>query len=262
MSVLDYLQETARDLVLSDAEYASIERSISTLAYRLDGYFDEEDVEEHFEFGSSARGTMLPHRADPNSDVDYMVVFDNSEGWKPQTLLDRLRRFAQDCYQTSEVYQAHPTLVLNLNHVRFELVPAYRRLVWGLQIPAPASDFREWTGTDPKGHAERLDEADHDASGDVRAAVRLLKYWNASNEWIFPSLKLEQTILNTPYFFRPSLSRRLFDAIKGLPTWGLGAKKRDLIDRTREFVERTIDLEERDYGEYAEMEVEKVILPL
>ena len=87
---------------------------------------------------------------DANSDVDYMFVFKND--WsKPQTFLNRIRRFVEQCYSTSEIAQSNPTIVLNLNHIRFELVPAVQGLFGNLQIPAKASDYNEWLGTDPTG---------------------------------------------------------------------------------------------------------------
>jgi hypothetical protein len=76
-----------------------------------------------------------------------MIVFDTSEGQKkPQTYLNRLRRFAELKYSTSEVFQSSPTIVLSLNHISFELVPAIYN--YGYQIPSPASSWEEWMSTD------------------------------------------------------------------------------------------------------------------
>ena len=71
----------------------------------------------------------MPRKVDENSDVDYMIVFDNSNNYKPQTFLDRLKRFTEAKYSTSEIYQSSPTIVLELNKIKFELVPAYNS--WG-----------------------------------------------------------------------------------------------------------------------------------
>ena len=63
------------------------------LEIRLESYFGA-NIEEKFKFGSYTRVTILPRKADEESDVDYMVVFDNSNNYTPQTFLDRLKRFA------------------------------------------------------------------------------------------------------------------------------------------------------------------------
>jgi hypothetical protein len=62
---------------------------------------------------------------DEKSDIDYMVVFSDRD-YQPQTYLDRLRRFTEYYYQKSEIKQSHPTIQLELNHIRFELVPAVK----------------------------------------------------------------------------------------------------------------------------------------
>ena len=97
MSVLTYLNNTSSNLVLSSSEKNSIDTSISTLRSRLNDYFGNQ-VEEQIKFGSSTRGTILPRKADERSDIDYMIVFDNENNYKPQTFIDRLKRFAEAKY--------------------------------------------------------------------------------------------------------------------------------------------------------------------
>jgi predicted nucleotidyltransferase len=104
MSVLSYLQKRASDAVLSSAETGSIATSIATLQKRLDAWF-RDSVTERFQFGSSTRGTILPRKMDALSDIDYMVVFADG-GYTPQTYLDRLKRFAEAYYSSSEILQA------------------------------------------------------------------------------------------------------------------------------------------------------------
>ena len=112
---------------------ASLNTSISTLEYRLELFFGS-NIIENFKFGSSTRDTILPRKADSNSDIDYMVVFNNSNDNTPQTFLDRLKRFADTYYKNSEIHQSFPTIVLDLNHIKFELVPAYKSC-FGYYIP-------------------------------------------------------------------------------------------------------------------------------
>ena len=87
MSVNSYLENLAGELILSSTEKDSIRISINTLYTRLNSYF-ESDIEEKFVFGSYSRVTILPRKVDENSDIDCMVVFDNSINYKPQNFLD------------------------------------------------------------------------------------------------------------------------------------------------------------------------------
>src|SRR3954452_18575203 len=135
MSVNSYLTSRASAAVLSDLEKSSINTSISTLQTRLKDYFGSA-VSKHFQFGSSTRGTILPRSMDEHSDIDYMVVFAEG-GSKPQTYMDRLKRFAENKYSTSDIAQSSPTVVLSLNHIKFESVPALALFGNSYQIPAP-----------------------------------------------------------------------------------------------------------------------------
>jgi len=138
MSVLSHLQNTADSIKIQDSERTAIDTSISSLSSKLSSYFD--NIESKFVFGSYDRRTILRRSIDANSDVDYMVVFSDGSSWTPQTLMNRLKRFAEAKYSRSEIYQSSPTVVLELNHIKFELAPAYKS--WGtLYIPAPASDY-------------------------------------------------------------------------------------------------------------------------
>ena len=152
MSVNSFLMELASDLVLSESEKTSITTSITTIKSRLDHYFS--DITEKKVFGSYVRGTILPRKADSSSDIDIMVVFSNPYDYKPQSFLNRLKSFAEYYYSTSEIYQSSPTIVLELNHIKFELTPAH--ISYGTYyIPNGPS---MWMPTDPDGFYKKLTE--------------------------------------------------------------------------------------------------------
>ena len=73
MSVNTYLQTLGSTLVLNQSEKDSIITSLSTLKSRLSSYFGS-DISEKKEFGSYSRGTILPRKADCNSDVDLSPI--------------------------------------------------------------------------------------------------------------------------------------------------------------------------------------------
>jgi len=199
MSVNSHLINLSSALVLRGTEKDSINTSISTLSSRLTGHFGA-NISQQFRFGSSVRETILPRKADENSDIDYMIVFNTSSGtYKPQTYLDQLRRFAERNYSSSEIHQSHPTVTLELNHIQFDLVPAIYNYSQ-YQIPSPASTWSDWMPTDPNGFSQRLTTANTNYNSQVKPLVRLVKYWNALNGYCFASFDLENYIVGVSFW--------------------------------------------------------------
>ena len=259
MSVLTYLGSTANKLLINESEQSSIGRSIATLRARADSYFGDE-LDRHVQFGSSTRRTQLPRRVDERSDVDYMFVFDNSDDLKPQTFLNRIRRFVERKYSTSEVHQSHPTVVLLLNHIRFDLVPAHETWVGRLRIPAPATNFADWIVTDPAGFNEKLQDANKRDSYQLLPLIRLLKYWNAANGYVFESYNLEQKLSERPCWLCANLKDYVFAAVEGLSLeYGAAQWKRDKVERAKRIVEKTRRLEAAGFPVQAELEIRKLV---
>jgi len=210
MNVNGYLERLANAAVVRDSERESIARSVNALFAKLKFHFGT-DIQEPKLFGSYSRSTMLPRSMDPESDVDCMIEF-NEKNAKPQTYLDRLRRFVEKNYSRSEIAQSHPTIVLNLNHIRFELVPAVNSWWSGLEIPARVNDLDDWQETSPWDFHEKLTEKNKRNNGYIRKLIRVLKYWNACNGRPFQSYKLEERIVEKTYW--------QWDTIWG-PEWNL-----------------------------------------
>ncbi|MBN1181669.1 MAG: hypothetical protein JXB49_05225 [Bacteroidales bacterium] len=261
MSVLSYLQTTASNLVLSANERTSIDNSIATLRTRLVDYSGGSIIEQ-IKFGSYTRATILPRRADPQSDIDYMIVFDNVGNNRPQTFIDRLRRFAEARYSTSEVHQSHPTVVLELNHIMFDLVPAYRSSVmFGsiLYIPGPRSSYADWITTDPNAFNSRLTERNNSSRDLIKPMIRLVKYWNASNDYVYYSYELEQKLLDNWYMLCNNLKDYFYVAINNLNTAGLPQYKIDKVQRAKDIITRVKNFESSNLSDSAETEITKLI---
>lgn len=192
MSVNSYLQNLGSTLVLSSDEKSSITTSINTIKDRLTSYFGD-DVIDKIVFGSYTRETILPRKSDENSDIDLMVVFKNPNNYKPQSFLNRLKRFAEYRYSSSEIYQSSPTIVLELKKIKFELVPAYE--FYGMHyIPKNSS---EWMYTNPNNFNDKLVECNKNNSYKIKPVVRLIKHWNIqNNSRVLSSYELEDKIAN------------------------------------------------------------------
>jgi len=253
MSVLSYLQLRASHAVLSKAEQESIARSIGAVQTRLAQLFDTSVVEQ-FRFGSSTRGTILPRSMDEQSDIDYMVVF--SDGNRvPQTYLARLRRFAEMYYPSSAIKQSSPTIVLELNHIKFDLVPALRDWWSGYQI---VDGQGGWRDTNPNDFNSVLTRKNDEHSSLLKPLIRLIKLWNAQNGYIYESFGLEKWIVDQSYWLCSNLRDYLFRAISNMPDTNTQWRN-EKIHRAKDIVEQTREYESAGCATLAEREIKKLI---
>lgn len=262
MSINSYLTELASELVLRDSEKESIDRSIATIHSRLKLYFS--DVEEDFRFGSHTRGTILPRKADENSDIDYMVVFNNQNNYKPQTYLNRLRAFAEYYYSRSDIKQSHPTIVLELNHIKFELVPAYHEKILGYdlgyKIPGLGTGYEEWISTNPNDFNQELIRINTNNGSKIKPVIRLVKYWNARNNHVYSSYFLEKHIMGISFILCTSINDYFQTVVDNLPEYsvGLSTAKVEKVRKLKKDIKEIYEYEEK-YPTYALSELQKIL---
>ena len=84
------------------------------------------NIKEFIRFGSFTRNTILPRKYDPNSDVDLMVVFNTSAAkYTPGTYRKWILDVVSVAYPNSVSKKDFPVIKLELNHIMFDIVPAY-----------------------------------------------------------------------------------------------------------------------------------------
>jgi hypothetical protein len=264
MSVLSHLESTASKLLLSAQENSSISTSLDTLNTRLSNYFQSGTVREKFAFGSWTRSINLPRKADLKSDVDLAVVFYGSDELSPQTLLNRLKNFVESKYSTSIVRQSYPAIVLSLNNIHFELVPAVRegnQSSSTLYIPSVASDFNRWQPTYI--HTARKNLEDHNKANYnlTRPLLRLLKYWNCQSDVRpYSSFELEEYILSRSYYGCVNVKDILYTAIDFLPiNAGKAENKKAKISRLKNIIAEVRELEKELMPYSAEAKIKDII---
>lgn len=271
MSANGYLTRLAERAFTRQLEKENIDRSLNRLREKITGHFagtllTGKPIKRHFTFGSYTRGTMLPRAMDSLSDIDYMIVFSDSEA-KPQAYLDRLRRFVEANYPRSEIAQSTPTIVLSLNHIKFELVPAIEGFLGGLKIPARSGGYQSWMDTEPNAFNDELTEKNKNNENLIKPLVRVLKYWNADNKYPFESFLLEKKVVAhsplTVILFGGNLWARFASFIEDLSSeWGDPAYKRDAIDRAKGLVTEIKAHESRGEEIQAQRKLERLLPPV
>lgn len=188
-----------RDLVLgwSNDERKRIEASISNLRYWLDKKLE---VSETMVFGSWTRNTILPRKYDESSDIDLMVVFNgNLNNRDPEQCRNLLRNFVASGYPKSYVRKDFPAVKLELNFIKYDLVPAVKDEWTGrYYIPNTSQYSSGWMFTSPKDIDPKLSRINIDIGGNIaRNIIRLCKYMNKSTgRTAMSSYELESYVLD------------------------------------------------------------------
>lgn len=213
-----YLANIASKLIIRDSEKEKIKASADSIKQKISWYFGN-DVSKVIVFGSYSRNTILPRKVDEKSDIDIMIVF-SDKSYKPQTYLNKLRNFVNYYYHSSDIKQSKPTIVLSLEHIRFELVPAitdYTYLEY-YKIPSKASDYLDWIETKPNDFNDDLVKINNARYSLIKPLIRVMKYWNAKNGYIFESYFLEKEIVRIHQisYFNYNLKGLLFYTFKEL----------------------------------------------
>lgn len=255
MSVLSFLTNTASSAVLSATEQSSIATSITTLQSRMSLHFDSGAIAQHFRFGSSTRGTILPRSMDEQSDIDYMVVFSDGSA-TPQTYLNRLKSFVEKRYGSSEIYQSSPTIVLELNHIKFDLVPATKTWLGELQIPNGTGG---WMTTNPNDFNATLDAKNKEHKSLIKPTVRLFKYWNATAGFPFQSYEMEKWVCGLSFWFLANQKDYFLAVIENLNTsTSYSQRVNNEIMRAKNIVANVRQYEKDEMPATAENEIKKL----
>ena len=189
-----------------------------------------------------------------------MIVFDTASGTsKPQTYLDRLRRFAEKYYSSSEIHQSNPTVMLELDHIKFDLVPAISQYSQ-YQIPSPASSWSDWLLTDPNGFNQQLTDANTRYNFQIKPLVRLIKYWNSRNGHLYTTFSLEQYIVRRSFFGCNLLKDYFYDFWDAFSYSSDNPQYiKEKVQRAKEHVSSIRQNERQGYEATAENELQKFL---
>ncbi|MFN8436004.1 MAG: nucleotidyltransferase domain-containing protein [Cytophagales bacterium] len=261
LGINNHLRKIASELFIKfgSSERKMIDNSVQSIVSNLESYFEDE-IEDVIVFGSYTRDTILPRDYDSNSDIDILVQFSSEyDRLKPESYRNQLKKFAEKFYKTGSVIKDHPSIVIELNHINFDLVPAiFDEGIFydSIEIPGKESD---WIETDPAKFNEELTNANTKYASIVKPIVRLLKYWNASQGYPYSSYELE-TMIADMNFSNDNYQSGFLYAIKELSTWDLSnyaSKKVDTLKSNAKWIKEYLDREDLDKAK----EVVSRILP-
>jgi hypothetical protein len=190
-----YLVNISNRLILGVEEKIKIESSIDLLKQKIWGVFQDR-LANVILIGSYDRGTFI--NIEQEADIDLLTVFKQNQ-FQPKTYLSQLKSFGEKVYPRSEIYSDHPTVVIELNHIKFELVPAFPLTSDSFKIPAAPSKEISWITTSPKTFKEKLLLKDKNNKNLILPTIRLAKYWNLINGKLFNSYLIEKGIIEREF---------------------------------------------------------------
>lgn len=227
----NHLKRISSELLLKpdSQEGTKIARSLDSICKKLDDYFDDE-IDESIIFGSYTRDTILPRQFDIDSDIDILVQFntDSYEKIKPESYRTRLKKFAEAMYPKSVVIKDHPSIVIELNYIKFDLVPTiFDKGYFYDSIEIPSKNGG-WMETEPDKFNKKLLAANKRFGYVVKPIIRMIKYWNASQGYPFASYELEKIVAEMDFSNDNHESGFLY-AARRLPKYGLSQKAQNSV---------------------------------
>ncbi len=264
MSINSYLGSLHNDLYVNGIEREKIRKSIDAISSRLDLYFGNNKICEHKIvkkeiFGSYSRDTMISRKFDEKSDIDYMIVFQDADGYTPQTCLNWLKGFAEHWYSTSIVKQSLPTIVIELENIKFELVPAYES--YGMKYVA--WDSSSWQYTNPNTLGDKMLDLNSKTDYEFKRIVRTIKYWNIKkNCRKYKSFELE-TFLTDKFEYTYSNCKSAVDYLHWAFYFLKSYKYIDeyvtsRITRVNQYISEAKELERNGQSYLAEEKIKKI----
>ncbi len=262
IGINNYLKRISSELLIKSNSLTgiNISKSLDILGRNLKEHFTNE-LSFINVFGSYSRGTILPRTFDKNSDIDVLIGFKtHSSKLKPESYRERLMKFAFKHYPSARIMKDHPSIVVELNHINFDLVPGiFDSGVFYDSIEIPDKDGG-WMETEPKKFNKKLTDANTSYKSIVKPIVRFLKVWNANEGYPYYSFDLESAIVDMN-FSGDTFATGFLYAIDNLPTYSLpnvSSKKVDVLRNNAKWIREYIEREDLSKAK----EVVRRIIPI
>jgi len=251
-----YLLELSKALKFSSEKRERIDASIDYFKQKIWGQFQDRLLEVVI-FGSYSRDTIICE--DDEADVDVVVIYKTREV-QPDTYLKQIKTFCEEIYTRSKIYQNHPTIVIGMEHIKFEIVPSIYVSSGVVKIPAPKSKELRWINTNPKELITKVQTKDKNNKNLILPIIRVLKYWNMLNGRSFQSFQIERAVVDKIYTCS-TIKEYFVSAITALDEISSGEAQKNSIKALREKLRRLRILETNNFIEYIEQELNS-FLPL
>jgi len=158
-------------------------------------------VSHTFLTGSYKKKTLI----NPANDIDVFIVLSGYSKYdiKPNTILDKLKKDLQKTYPNTKIKQDKPCIVIEFNHVIFELTPAIEINNWyghnNFYIPEMSKNNTWQEVENPRILEEELTEANKRLNQKLNPLIKMMKKCKVKNNIKTPSFEMEKMAINQLY---------------------------------------------------------------
>jgi predicted nucleotidyltransferase len=251
VDINSYYLQLSKTLLFSSDKRERIDKSIEYFKEKIWGQFQDR-LQEVVVFGSYSRDTIISN--DNEADVDIVIIYKTREV-QPDTYLKQIKTFCEDTYRRSTIYQDHPTIVIDMEHIKFEIVPSIYVSSGTVKIPAPKSKELKWVNTNPKDLLTKVQTKDRGNKNLILPVIRILKYWNTLNDRPFLSFQIERAIIDTTFFSCTTIREYLSTSISSINEIANTEIQKRALQKLKEKMRRLRILETNNFHEYIELEL-------
>lgn len=162
-------------------------------------------VSHTFLTGSYKKKTLV----NPANDIDVFVVLKGYTKYdvKPNSILDKLKKDLDITYQKTPVKQDKPCVVLEFQHVTFELTPAIEiENYWGghseFYIPEMSKNNTWQKVENPRVLENLLTQKNQSLNQKLNPLIKMMKKCKINNNIKTPSFEMEKLAINSLYNIR------------------------------------------------------------
>jgi len=158
-------------------------------------------VSQTFLTGSYKKKTLI----NPANDIDVFVVLSGYTQYdiKPNTILDKLKKDLNITYPKTPVKQDKPCIVIEFNHVTFELTPAIEvENTWGdnyFYIPEISKSNTWQLVENPRILEKKLTEANKQLNQKLNPLIKMMKKCKVQHNLKTPSFEMEKMAIDSLY---------------------------------------------------------------
>ena len=158
-------------------------------------------VSHTFLTGSYKKKTLI----NPANDIDVFIVLSGYSKYdiKPNTILDKLKKDLQKTYPNTKIKQDKPCIVIEFNHVIFELTPAIEINNWyghnNFYIPEMSKNNTWQKVENPRILEEELTEANKRLNQKLNPLIKMMKKCKVKHNWKIPSFEMEKMAITQLY---------------------------------------------------------------
>jgi predicted nucleotidyltransferase len=158
-------------------------------------------VSNTFLTGSYKKKTLI----NPANDIDVFVVLRGYTQYdiKPNTILDNLKKELQKTYPNTTIKQNKPCIVIEFQHVVFELTPAIEVESWSTHnsfyIPEMSKNNTWQSVENPRVLESNLTEANKRLDQKLNPLIKMMKKCKIKNNLKTPSFEMEKMAINSLY---------------------------------------------------------------